>query len=631
MKIILNAAFYVAAFLTYSVGYSQSEELTVVKYTVTSGEAATANALFDNDVTTGWFPGWNPADYPAKIEIELSKPSYIDRIKFYDGVGKPILNVFVWDGNQYSIVHAGELGGYMVWSEKEINSAVKTSKVLVTISEIQGDIPLCEFKLYGKDAPSGNPGAELIVKKYAGDTRKFGTNGFHWVPSSDLIFTNLRIYQMYQWTWTSGGMMFEPSFQADANYDTYYATLKSLGVNSIPCINIIPNWLSNDGNRRLCNPIFSGDNPSDYIDVAKYAFQFAARYGKVKHPDSVLSINRTPRWNGDKINEYKSGLNLIRYVEFENEPDRPWQDIDHKYTPQQLAAMLSALWDGHEGTLGPNVGMKTADPGMKMVMPGLAEINVAYIAAMKQWFEANRSDKKFCVDVINVHHYSNISNPPYPSHSVNLVNGRGISPEEDGLELRLKNLVKFRNSNLPGKTEVWFSEFGYDTYPSTFVLSQYPKLYGNLTSEALQSMWLRRIFLLSLSSKVDKIFMYNAIDENSGESGGLFGSCGIQYAQYPTSKPSFGKKPSYHDLKQMIIDLNNYVFSGDKSQGNLKILEFRRGGFKKYFYWSGTANGGEILFKVGEKTFLATETPQFFAVRPLDLPFEVGEVIPIEH
>lgn len=41
-------------------------------------------------------------------------------------------------------------------------------------------------------------------------------------------------------------------------------------------------------------------------------------------------------------------------------------------SPAEMAAMLSAAYDGHEGRLGPGVGIRTADPTMKVVMGGMA-------------------------------------------------------------------------------------------------------------------------------------------------------------------------------------------------------------------------------------------------------------------
>jgi len=79
-------------------------------------------------------------------------------------------------------------------------------------------------------------------------------------------------------------------------------------------------------------------------------------------------------------------------------------------------------------------GMKNADPLIKMVMAGLASLNLEYVRCMKLWSDFNRNG--FPADVLNFHHYSE--------------NGsRGISPEEDGLKEKLKQLVAYRDKYLP--------------------------------------------------------------------------------------------------------------------------------------------------------------------------------------
>jgi hypothetical protein len=391
--------------------------------------------------------------------------------------------------------------------------------------------------------------------------------------------------------------------------------------------------MSTDGSRRMCYDYIAGNEPSDYKDLAEFAWQYIARYGSKTYPANLLKVNQTQRWNGDIINEKKSGLNLLTYFELENEPDRPWNDDLRKYTPEQLAAMMSAIWDGHEGLLGKYAGVKNADPKVKVVLPGLAEINIAYIARMKEWFEANRKDKRFCADVIQVHHYSNSSNPKWPAYSVNLVGGRGVSPEDDLLPYRLKDINQYVRQNFPKGTEVWFGEFGYDTQLSSNPwICQYPKLYGTHNAEELQSWWLQRIFLIGLSSGMDKMFLFNGIDENTASSGNLFTSCGIMYGQIPSVGSSFGKKPSYFALQSLVKNLNGYTYSADRSIDGVTILEFKKGLSKRFFYWSPTSNDVKAVFKIGSKELLATEFPQVYSPRTIIQNTKVAEpaVIQVE-
>lgn len=596
---------------------SDLKKLPNPKCTVLSGNSDGIEKLFDGNTDTGWFPGWDSSKYPVKVKFDFGEPVAITKVRYFDGVGKPTMQLFQSDGIKDTLILTTELGGYMSWQERDIESGLKTQYIIMTISDIQGDIPIKEIEFYGgSDVVVVPPTPPTNFKKLTGDALKIGLNGFHWIPNDLVPLPNIRVYQMSQWTWTINGIMVEPTYQGNGNYDKYFTALKELGVEAVPCINTIPDWMSKDGSLRMCDPKYTGDKPSDYIDFAEYVWQYVARYGSKIHPNDLLKVNQNPRWNGDPANQKKSGLNLLKYVEFENEPDRPWNDAMHKYTPEQMAALMSALWDGHEGTMGQYVGVKNADSDIKLVLPGLAEININYLAKMKTWFEVNRKDKRFCADVINVHHYSNISNPKWPSHSVNLVNGRGISPESDLLELRLKGLRQFVDNNFNKDIEVWFSEFGYDTVLSSNPwICQYPQLYGSYNAEELQSMWLQRTFLIGLSCGMDKLYLYNGIDENTASSGNLFASSGVMYGEIPSIGASFGKKISYKALQKLLIDLDGFRFYADRSNKDVKVLEFRKGSTKRYFYWSPTANDTKVNIHIGKKSYVATEYPKMVTVK----------------
>ena len=584
------------------------------KATILSGKVEGVELLFDGNTETGWFPGWDASKYPVKVQFDFGEPVTLTKVRWFDGVGKPTLGLTQYNGQVNTPLLNVSLDMYAAWGEREVSTGVKAQYVILTISDIQGDFPLREIEFYGgKDVVVPPTPTPVVIKNLTGDAKKLGMNGFHWIPNDLLIFPNTRLYEMSQWTWTPTGIMVDPSFQANANYDKYLTSMRDLGVNVIPCINTIPDWMSPDGTRRMCDPKFLGNDPRDYKDLAEFSWQYIARYGSKVYPINLLKVNQIQRWNGDIINEKKSGLNLLTYFELENEPDRPWNDDLHKYTPEQLAALMSAIWDGHEGLLGPYAGIKNADPKIKVVLPGLAEINIGYLVRMRAWFDVNRRDKRFCADVIQVHHYSNVSNPPPPSHSVNLVTGRGVSPEEDKLPYRLKDFNQYIRQNFPKGTEVWFGEFGYDTQLSTNPwICQYPKLYGTHNAEELQSWWLQRIFLIGLSSGMDKMFLFNGIDENTASSGNLFASSGIMYGQIPSVGSSFGKKPSYFALQALVKNLNGYTFSVDKSINGVTILEFRKGLNRRFFYWSPTSNDVKVLFKIGNQSLTATEYPQVY-------------------
>jgi hypothetical protein len=448
-----------------------------------------------------------------------------------------------------------KLNQFNQWQSKSFKT-MEVDEVFISLQDIQGDIPITELEFYYEESIKITP-----PKQYTGDALKLGTNGFHWHPTDLIPVPNIRVYQMTQWTWTPKGLAVNPTVQADGMYDEYFTELKSKSIVPIPCINKVPNWSHQSAtdsewpdlkfNERGTDPT----NPLNYKSIAEYGFQLAARYGKVKHPTEVLKVNGDQRWNGDIVNLALSGLDLLQYIELENEPDRPWKNPTHKYTPQEYAAFCSAVYDGHEGRMGKGYGIKNADPNMKVVMAGLSAINLDYIKAMDVWFKANRTDKKFACDVVNFHHYCNASNQ-FPGYEVNLWQGYGIDPLEDNLDFRLEMARKTVDKNIP----VWFTEFGYDTNPCSTPLCQY-------LPDSLQGEYLIKTFLIAISKGIEKSFIYNLGDEPSASMGYVFGSSGLLH------NGEWKPKPAYQQIKDFANELDGYTFVRVESHGTVYVFE----------------------------------------------------------
>lgn len=447
-------------------------------------------------------------------------------------------------------------------------------------------------------------------------TAQIGLNGFHWVPFANIPCNNFRMYQEIQWTWTSEGLALEPTRQADGNYDTWLRRAKDAKISVVFCPNRVPFWWLTDqerssdpewSDRRLHKTNVTGSDPRHYYDICQYFWQLAARYGREKYDESMLRVNQTPRWTNDPVTRKASGLNLLNYIEVENEPDRPWKDANHKYTAEQYAALLSAAYDGHEGALGP-IGIKNADKTMKVVMGGLSAIDIPYLQKMQLWFQFNRKDKKFPCDVINVHHYTNQNNP-FPGNSINLVGGKGVSPEEDHLDIRLNSLVSWVRNNLGKDKEIWYSEFGWDTQTNSNPwISQYPKLYANRSAEELQGIWSIRAYLIAIEQGINVSHLYNAIDEPAAESGNLFQSSGLSTSQ----RTGYRKKPAYNDVTWLVNQLKGFRFTKSHTVNNVKVLEFKSGFRYRYFYWSPTSENRTVRIRIGNNTLDATERVNSF-------------------
>ena len=217
-----------------------------------------------------------------------------------------------------------------------------------------------------------------------------------------------------------GDYTFNPVFNGNYNFDIIYQRCKQDSILVLADIKNIPLWMANtypassrdNENAPVPYALKLGD-PASYIDQARVAFQFAARYGYNKNvPRDLIKVDTHKRYPDDVPNQPLAGMGLIKYIECGNERDRWWGADELHQTAEQYAANMSAFYDGNMGKLGSDAGVKTADPSMQVVMGGLASADIKYVQGMIDWCKANRGYKKdgsvnLCFDVINYHLYSN--------------------------------------------------------------------------------------------------------------------------------------------------------------------------------------------------------------------------------
>ena len=533
-----------------------------------------AERLFDGDTGSSWFPGWNKADYPSVLLIDLQQTRHLSKLRLYDGTGKPRLRVSASDnGQQYEPVLEISLDQYAQWRDYPLSLSTRYLKL--ELSEAQGDAMLGELELYeleaGENAPrTAIPPPPIIpLRPRTGEALKLGSNGFHWVPL-DLLspFSLYREYQCWEWMEQEKGLCrFEPTDGASGNYDTHYAQLRARGIQAVACVNQTPGWLLEGYPRKQhwkdFKPVPKGESttePRSYRYFSRFLFQLAARYGRAKVKSELLTINPASRWHGDGPNQKKSGLDLLTYIEVWNEPDKWWSDPEAYFSPAEYAAMLSACYDGHEGALGQGHGIKTADPSMQVVMGGLSNFNLDYLKDMVAWCKQHRKDRRFPAEVVNFHHYSN------KNQALKLNFEQGIAPEADQLQQKLKPLIDYTRQALPGRL-FWFTEFGYDTQQNS---PQRAVPFGQYAAEEVQAIWIVRAFLESIAAGVDAAFVYNLIDEDSTEAG-LFQSSGLAHSQ----RAGFGKKMAWHQVAELAANLDGAKLSADHSVGQLRVYQFK--------------------------------------------------------
>jgi len=399
-----------------------------------------------------------------------------------------------------------------------------------------------------------------------------GINAFEWdfqhdnnptVVNSDLLtgmksFTAIRHYMDWEkLEHKEGSYSFNPTISGGWNYDTLYETCKSEGIVVLACLKTIPTWLQETypvGERDNENvPVRYGkdfSDPRSYIEQAKVGFQFAARYGSNADIDtSLLSVYTKPRWNNDKVNEVKKGLNFIKYIECDNERDKWWKGKKAYQTGRQYAANLSAFYDGHMNTMGPGVGVKNADPNMKVVMAGLAKPDANYVVEMIKWCKDNRGYKadgsiNLCWDVINYHLYSDDENSSQGNKAT-----RGSAPELSGADSIAQTFMQVAHKYAKDMP-VWMSETGYDVNQQS-PLKAIP--IGNKTALLTQADWILRSALLYVRNGISRVFFYQTYDYDSSK-GGRFSSSGLLNKDHT-------RKPAADYLYQLNKLLGNYAYS----------------------------------------------------------------------
>jgi hypothetical protein len=569
-------------------------------------------SLFDGDPNTFWFPGWNASLYPAKVWIDLKGVHKIEKLRIFDGSGQPIIR-FYFSKNAPDDTTGGtvsqKLDAWQVWRDVPINAEARY--VAVELQSSDGSSPIGELEIYGAPLSNDDGGGGVTPPTaITGDAAKINVCGFHWVPLDVYEpFSMVREYTMWRWFENKKGLnAFEPTALGNGNYDTHYAALKAKGIAPVFVINTLPDWFNDypagvpwDMDHKPKAYLADAQDAMSYKAIARFAFQLAARYGKVKHDPSVLTLDTTPRWENDPINEKKSGLNLLNYIEVWNEPDKWWKGDLGAFNPEDYAALLSACYDGHEGKLGAGHGIKTADPSMNVVMAGLATLNTDYVDRMNDWFKTHRSDKRFAAEVLNFHHYSN-------RNDINSKTGFdiGVSPEADKLGEKLAVVNVWRKKNYPNQ-QLWLSEYGYDTSDAS---PQRPDTYGKLTLDELQGMWLVRSSLEIIASGFDRAFIFNAIDE-PGENG-LFAASGLTHSE----AAGFTKKASWYKIKDFIQKINGKTLPTTfLGAANIKNYWFQKDKSSVAFMWSPTSDGTTMKFgHPTQGTFMVTETAEGFEV-----------------
>ena len=526
-----------------------------------------------------FFPGWTAWYYPAHVVIDLGVKHHVTRVFLYNETGQNELVIssgtpVAWKPQNVM------LDGYRNWKPFPVEADTRYLRLTLL-----RPTSLPEIVVYGERLPGQNTSAvtSRIVRTAPPMEKFIGANVFIDDPI-DKIATPIGFAREYHsWGWDVENndhlTRFQPSAAAGGNawfFDDYYAKLKARNVTVSPAIQGLATafYPGEDVDHKPVDKGKDTEAPASYARHAAHLYQVAARYGHHAVADNKLTLAPgQPR---------KSGLGALSYIENWNEPDKNWRGREGMFTPYELAAMSSADYDGDQGRMGANVGVKLADPNMRLVLGGFAGLKLDYLRAMKLWADTRRGGS-FPADILNFHHYSSTGDEQGFQP-----NGSGISPEADHLREKSAALIAFRNRWLPDK-EVWITEFGYDTNSKSPL---HAPAIGTLSAEQVQGAWLIRSYLALAAAGVDRAAMFMLRDVKS-DGGGVFETCGLV-----TEKGKWEPKPSWYYVATLKHHLTGMRYAGEVASGRPDVLIYRFRGAKEgtsvYAVWCPTSEDKHV-------------------------------------
>jgi hypothetical protein len=359
-----------------------------------------------------------------------------------------------------------------------------------------------------------------------------------------------------------------------------------------------------------------------YEWISDWVYQFTLKYGGGSNTSSPLKrfitsdntrnqnrVKYLELWN--EPNKYWKRTNDQKGVSVDPIDDG-WLKAT-KFDGKEFAAMASAVYDAHMNTITVNDGsggsyspsMIAAAPNMKFANGGTAgirEYDWKFLIDMKNHFNDTRSSatKKIPIDVINFHHYN--SSYWFGLQGLSSSDREGVSPEADCWKIgtlagvdeygrlgsgegsvpiaitnidpttnyrtfkqRLIELKKKVKDEFGANTELWMSEFGYDTNERSPYRA--PNIFTNglivANRQEVQGRFLVRAYLEIAAAQWDRAMLFDLRDLNSKSDGILFDACGVVKDRANDYQP----KTSYYYVSTLASALKDTKFKKEIKAG----------------------------------------------------------------
>lgn len=518
-----------------------------------------------------WKPNWQAEFGDDTFYIDMGANYVVTGVCFLDTNG--VQDWVIEDGEPFAWKQIGKFttDAYQTWRGLEIEKPRATR--YLRFSTAAGDSGVSELAIYGYlDSELTDAQKKRTAAKASGSDRinltagqRIGFNAFIDDPMSAIMAGgNIREYHNFSWLLDEEGKVkFTQSGWGDM--DKYYAAMKAQNISIIPCFQGGSSYVSGEKPPEI--PVPKGadtEDPASYATHAQAMFQVAARYGSNKDIDTKLL-------NVSAGSEPKTGLGYLQALENANEPNKTWSGKANYFSPFELAAMCSADYDGHEGTI-PNAGVKTADPDFQLAVGGLLNTGslLDYLSEMKLWFDYHRKDGKFAVDIINVH-----------------LGPDTYNPEDSGMVSRINEIQTWITENAPN-TGLWISEF---EVPMADCEKDGVDNHDNETYQLKYAQRVARTYLAAIGAGVDRMTKFQLRDEGEG----VYYNSGLV-----TQKGSWSKKLAWYYTSCMTHMLKNAYFAADMTKAvdetsytNYFFID-KSNGDSIYCLWSPT-NTGKVL------------------------------------